>query len=339
MRHATGSRLGGVCSRHRFVTPSPYIPFLWPAVSVVGLEGSGPWLRAATRGDEHHPVRCRFMCRNGLETAGTVPRRCECTDSQRAAHNATRTMTRTAAELRNCDDPGRVETLRERFVSYLHRFRAAVGMGDGEFPVVPDQVSQVGRYSPESMDALPFEVLDERMTQAFEDGDYIAAEVLAAEMDKRSELGGEHPEAMGQAEEQRWETLRRDGLPEGLGTLDPVTHPMARQPQTTAKDREKVMRAEYESWLELEMLRAEEDTRGTLLTSGGRSKALSNPNITTRALWTNHIIATNYASEELKRYWSEPGNERLSYAAFVERWSGSMGAANERVTKSSLLNF
>lgn len=280
-----------------------------------------------------------LMCRNGNESSGTTPRRCECSDEQRQSHNSARTMTRTAAQLRTADDESRREVLRSRFIDHCYRYRSLNGMEDGEFPVVPEDVSRVSRYDADSLEALPWETLEAQSMKEAEEGDWLAAEALCAELDRRQEFADENPYDMEILEEERWEGLRNEGLPEGLDHLDPVVHPMARSTGNSAKDREKRMRVEYESWLEGQMMKAEEETRGTLFNARGRSKALRNPNITARSMWTNHIMAKHYASEELKRYWSEPGNERLSFAAFTERWTTGAGEANERVSKSELLNF
>lgn len=248
-------------------------------------------------------------------------------------------MTRTAAQLRTTDDEDRREVLRSRFMDNCYAYRSLNHMEDGEFPVVPEDVSKVSRYDGDALEALPWETLEAQSQKEAEEGDWLATEALCAEMDRRQEFADENPEEMDELEQERWDLLRTEGLPEGLDHLDPVVHPMARSTGNTPQEREKRMRVEYESWLESEMMKAEEETNGNLFTAQGRSKALSNPNITTRSMWTNHILAKHYASEELKRYWSEPGNERLSFAAFSERWSGSKGVANERVDKSELLNF
>lgn len=280
------------------------------------------------------------MCRSGTESAGTGRRRCTCTPTQQEAHNATRSMTRIAAELRVSDDEERAEALRDRFLTHCARLREARGMGDGEYPSVPPEVSDIGRYDRDTLNALPYEVLEEQSMKTMESGDYPATEALCAELDRRNEIAREWPEDMEYEEQDRWDRLRQEGLPETLDHLDPITHPMARESGNSPADRERRMRVEYEAYLEQQILRAEEATNGNILSPKGFSKALRNPNITTRAMWTNHVMATHYASEELRRFWSEPGNERLSFAAFCESWTGrGDGTARERVRTSSLLAF
>lgn len=271
---------------------------------------------------------------------GTDRRRCTCTPTQQEAHNATRAMTRIAAELRASNDEPRAETLRDRFLAHCERLRSARNMGDGEYPDVPVEVSDVTRYDRDTLDALPYEVLEEQSTKAMERGDFPATEALCAEIDRRNEIAQRWPEDMEHEEQDRWDRLRAEGLPESLDHLDPITHPMARETGNSPAERERRMRVEYEAYLEREILRAEEATNGNLLTPSGFAKALRNPNITTRSMWTNHVLASHYASEELRRFWSEPGNERLSFAAFCESWTGrGDGTARERVRTSSLLSF
>lgn len=227
--------------------------------------------------------------------------------------------------------------LRERFVQHCSRFREMRGMGEGEFPVVPEQVSAVSRYDARTLDALPYEVLEERSVQAMEKQDFFACEVLCAEVDRRNEQAETAPQDLETEERQRWDRLNRDGYPENLGRLDPLTHPAARQTGGSKRDRERRARVEYEAWMESQISRAEAETNGQMLNARGRAKSLRDPRVTARAMWTNHVLASHYASEELRSFWGQPGQERLSFAAFCEQWDGGRGEANERVAKSSLL--
>lgn len=57
--------------------------------------------------------------------------------------------------------------------------------------------------------------------------------------------------------------------------------------------------AAYRDWLESEWVKAEEDTRGSMVNKRGRAKGIDG-----RSLWTaNQQTRNAYASEELKSYW------------------------------------
>lgn len=265
------------------------------------------------------------MCR-AREHSG---RRCEVTHSQRAAHNATRMMTRIAVEIQAPDLPeSRRAVLREAFMRHCSRLRELRGMGEGQFPPVPEQVSRVSRYSPTALDRIPFETLDDLSMQASDQGDWAACEVLCLEIERREELAATYPDQMA-ADEQR-----RAALAHHVDQLDPVTSPAART-LTSARDRAKAIRAEYETYIELEILKAEEDTRGNLLNHAGRQAAAQGRAPTARALWTNHIVAQAYASEELRRYWAE--HPRHTFNAWQEMMAGQVGEARTATAKSNLI--
>lgn len=74
-----------------------------------------------------------------------------------------------------------------------------------------------------------------------------------------------------------------------------------------------VLDADYQTWLQGEILRAEEYTRGNLVNPRGRNKQLHG--LDNESLWSNHIMAQAYASDELREYWDSV-SPRLSREAF-----------------------
>ncbi|WP_352284667.1 hypothetical protein, partial [Pseudoalteromonas sp. Q18-MNA-CIBAN-0097] len=70
-----------------------------------------------------------------------------------------------------------------------------------------------------------------------------------------------------------------------MDPYDPRTHPMARQGLMTVKEREKALDADYQTWLQGEILRAEEYTRGQMVNPRGRSQQLHH-GFDTDTLWT-----------------------------------------------------
>lgn len=278
------------------------------------------------------------MCRSGHEGGSTSARRCQVPEHRRQSHNAARMMTRIAALLQDDTlNAERRDTLKAAFMRHCNDYRELNGMGNGQYPPVPLSVSLVSEYTPEALDRLPYEVLDQRAMDAADNGDWALCELLCLEQERRDDLATRYPLDMEEAERARWaamETAERRKLVAGL---DPVTHPAARGGVRTKKEIEKVMRAEYETYIELEIGRAEEECRGNLFNAAGRNAALQGKSPGRRALWGNHVVAKAYASEELIRYWND--HPRVTFAAWQEMAAGRHGEAREGVAKSTLLSI
>lgn len=244
-------------------------------------------------------------------------------------------MTRLAAELRGCHESARATVLRERFSSRCSDLRELAGMGYGQFPLVADEVSAVSRYDGHTLAAMPYEMIAEESAVAMSNNDFMAAEALCAEQDRRDEIAEADPDGLANVEHERWQVIHTDGLPSNLKTLGPITHPMVRSTGTSRKDREKRARAEYETWLETQIMQAEDVTRGNIFNARGNAKAATG-RLHARQLWTNHILADHYASDELREYWHQPGQHRLTFAAFCEQYDGQLGQAGENVATNNL---
>lgn len=274
------------------------------------------------------------MCRSGHEGHATNARRCPLSETHRQAHNATRMMTRVAAALQtDTISDARRAYLREAFMRHCDRLRDLRGMSTGQYPAVPLSVSDVSRYTPDGLDRMPFEQLDQTSADAAERGDWAACEVLCLELERREHLAALHPHQVEDDERRRRANLDRD---QRISRLDPVLHPAARHAMTRRQIL-KAERAEYETHIELEILAAEEATRGNLLNPAGKNATARGRGPSARALWTNHIVAQAYASEELRRWWQE--HPRMSFAAWQEMAAGRFGEARETVAKSSLISI
>lgn len=81
------------------------------------------------------------------------------------------------------------------------------------------------------------------------------------------------------------------------------------------RDPEAELRDEYTTWVHTQWLRAEEETRGVLLSKRGEL-AFQRGDFVVEDLFTRKRRSLEYASEELQRWFSEPGNQRMSYPEF-----------------------
>ncbi|MGC4154471.1 MAG: hypothetical protein QM628_15535 [Propionicimonas sp.] len=252
-------------------------------------------------------------------------------EDRRQAHNAARMMSRIARKLTSEEvPPRRVEPLRASFLRHCDAYRATNGMGDGVWPPLPPVVSQLGQFSAERLDRIPYEELDRLSQEAGERGDWPLCDVLCVEIEHRDHLAQEHPADLAAVELDR----RRAWC----ARLDPLARPAARSSRPLSKGEvERALRAEYESYVEMDMLAAERATNGQLFSPAGRN-ANATGRVSARALWTNHIVADRWASEELRRYWT--ARPRQTFASWREaNVEGRHGAAQERVAKSSIINF
>ena len=257
------------------------------------------------------------MCRSGFESAGTTRRRCRCSESGRIKHNASVMMGRTArlaTEAAKASDSARLEHYRASFCGHMERWREATGAGPTVFPQVPPVISRINTYTPSALDSMPYEQIEHHCQQAMDNNDFPSSMALCAELDRRDSL---NPERIEDEEKDRWNNLtpaQRREIRRYMDPYDPRTHPMARQGLMTVKEREKALDADYQTWLQGEILRAEEYTRGQMVNPRGRSQQLHH-GFDTDTLWTNHIMAQAYASDELKEYWDN-FSPRLSRDAF-----------------------
>lgn len=267
------------------------------------------------------------MCRSVFHGG----RRCPLREDRRQAHNAARMMSRIARKLTSEEMPERrVERLRTALLRHCDDYRRHNGMGDGQWPPLPPVVSQLGQFSAERLDRIPYEELDRLSQEAGERGDWPLCDVLCVEIEHRDHLAERHPADLAAVE--------LDRQRQWCARLDPVARPAARSSRPLTKGQvERALRAEYEAYVEGDMLAAERATNGQLFSPAGRN-ANAVGRVSARALWTNHVIADQWASEELRRYWTE--NPRHTFASWREaNILGRHGAAQESVAKSSIINF
>lgn len=192
-------------------------------------------------------------------------------------------------------------------------WKQAAGMAIEVFPEVPPVISRISEYAPTALDTMPYEQLEHRSAEALEADDVPAAMVLCAELDRRDAMDPDHIEY---EEHRRWKNLttaQRREIRRYIDPHDPRTHPMTRQGLMTVREREKALDADYQTWLQGEILQTEEHTCGNLVNPHGRTKQLHG--LTNESLWSNHIMAQAYASDELREYWDSI-SPRLSREAF-----------------------
>ena len=181
------------------------------------------------------------------------------------------------------------------------------------FPEIPPVISRVSEHAPTALDTMPYEQLEHRSAEALEADDVPATMVLCAELDRRDAMDPDHIEY---EEHRRWKNLttaQRREIRRYIDPHNPRTHPMARQSLMTTKEREKALDADYQTWLQGEILQTEEHTRDNLVNPHSHTKQLHG--LTNESLWSNHIMAQAYASDELREYWDSI-SPRLSRETF-----------------------
>lgn len=91
------------------------------------------------------------------------------------------------------------------------------------------------------------------------------------------------------------------------------------------------IRADYDDYLDRELLNLENETNGAMLT-----KEAWDAGIKPRNLYSaNWATARSWASEETLQYWQDNGG-RMTFEAFKEQATGNTGAATERRLKNTL---
>jgi len=165
-----------------------------------------------------------------------------------------------------------------------------------------------GRVPLESMD---LELLDREMFDLMAANDYGPRfEQIAAELDRRDQAKApevvlpDKPDPL--AEQAALNRIMYGDAPE----VD-LTQRRERSP----KDREKELRSEYDAWVHTQWLRAEEECSGVLLSKAG-TLAFQRGEFETIDLFTRKRTSLQFASEELQRWFAEPGNQRMSYPEF-----------------------
>jgi hypothetical protein len=141
-------------------------------------------------------------------------------------------------------------------------------------------------------------------TQAVQDGDEQLAEQVMRELDERDEADTE--DSWGSEQERQ----------EFLASVE------ARKAPT---EREQAKRA-YQDWLHAQTLRAIEATNGALLSNAGKAWA-KQAGISDEAMLdgtVNRAQVKKYASEELLRWFAEPGNARMTETDFIQQWMGKV---------------
>lgn len=248
-------------------------------------------------------------------------------------------MTRLAAQLRTTEDRDQKDAIRDRFLGHAYKLRELNGLGEGEFPRVPVEVSRVSWYA-ERLDSIPYEGLEAESERAAAENDWPAVELLCLEMERRQDIGATRPDEMAEDESERWQALLDDPeLVARLDHLDPITHPEARtMTPTSRREREQMLRVEYETWVETQLLDAETACRGHVFNQSGRNAAAravteGRAPVSLRALWTNHVLASAYASDELREWWE--AHPRRSFTSWCTMMQGQP-AGHAGTTTSTL---
>lgn len=88
----------------------------------------------------------------------------------------------------------------------------------------------------------------------------------------------------------------------------------ANREKARRRDPEKELREEYDTWVHTQWLRAERECRGNLLNQAGQ--AGRGRKFNELDLFTRKQRSLEWASDELKEWFSRPGNQRMSYPEF-----------------------
>lgn len=169
-----------------------------------------------------------------------------------------------------------------------------------------------------AIDQVPLERLDLELIEA-EMADLMAAndygprfERLGAELDRRDqEAAAPPPVTLPDKPDPLAEQAALNRLLYGDSEVGDLT---ASRPRTAA-DREGELRDQYDAWVHTQWLRAEEECRGVMLSKAGE-RAFARGEFETIDLFTRKRTSLEFASEELQRWFAEPGNQRMSFPEF-----------------------
>lgn len=187
----------------------------------------------------------------------------------------------------------------------LPRKRYRESFDTAPLQVPGDQAARAG-----ALDALDVEVIDTEMAELMERADYGPRfEQLAAELDRRDQAPT--PQTLPPEPDPVAEQAALNRLLFGDQADADVAVDRPRE-GTRKRDPEAEVREQYEAWLETQFLRAEEATRGNMLSRRSRAEGVDPRRILNRELRS----LEQHASPELQEWLAQPGNERLSFPEF-----------------------
>lgn len=150
-------------------------------------------------------------------------------------------------------------------------------------------------WSDEQLEAAVGECLDDPQ----------ALDALARLIDARQAMN----EVLAQLERSQATAAQRNlDAPDPWAEATPLTSPGLRRGSRLSADKQ--LRADYETWVDIQWMQAEDDCRGVLLNAQGRAAGVD-----ARSLFSGPVArASKYASEELLSWWGRHG--RLTFAAY-----------------------
>lgn len=157
------------------------------------------------------------------------------------------------------------------------------------------------------------DALAQLYTRAVADGDERLADEVMAELDRRDE----HDEHWG---DERDQAALLGGLAGGK----------------VKGEREQAKEA-YQDWLHAQYVQAVEATNGALLSKAGKAAGVNEMSLFNGTVTRPQM--KKYASEELLRWFAQPGNGRMTETEFVNQWLGKETVAARNRRQSALGEF
>ncbi|RJQ70552.1 hypothetical protein D5S17_28910 [Pseudonocardiaceae bacterium YIM PH 21723] len=183
-------------------------------------------------------------------------------------------------------------------------------------PAVPE--SMAAGYTWESTIDWTDEQLSTAYVERIESGDEAAADVLEQLMNQRDQLDRNRDAAIATMLQERQDQERAAfdswTTQTGNGDLSPLSNPSRRPERRRSPDQ--VCREEYDTYVSMSYLSAEQDCRGHLLSAEGQARGVD-----PQTLFSGPArIAEKYASDELKSWWGRNG--RVTYIEWKYQWFG-----------------
>lgn len=174
--------------------------------------------------------------------------------------------------------------------------------------VTPLQVKAPRELPLRDMDT---ELIESELAETMAAGDYGPRyEALANELDRRDAEGTPAPQTLPAAPDPMAEREAMERLLFGSTNAERDAARAAADGKPVKRDVEKELREEYDTWLHTQWLRAEDETRGVMLT-----KRAEHDGVNISDLFTGRL-SLKHASPELQEWFAQPGNQRLSYPEF-----------------------
>jgi hypothetical protein len=185
---------------------------------------------------------------------------------------------------------------------YIVRRRAAVERVEPvELPIEREVIEVRAPVEPADMTEAELEAELERLMAA---EDYDRAAAVGEELDRRSA-----PPAV-EVPVEPDPVVDQEALNQILFGQTEIRDLTAER-RAGGRDVEKELRDEWETWVHMQWIRAEEETRGVMLTARAEAAGVS-----ALDLFTRRLRSLEYASPELQEWFAQPGNERMSFPEF-----------------------